>query len=118
MYEQVQKAKNIRTIFNPDILPYEEAQQVHKTHKAQDAQKKILLTQGEQSLQQQKILQNQGFQVRLLPKAYPIHADIMITEDKVYFVSFGTTITALEIKHPIFVASQTSLFDIARTHAS
>jgi sugar-specific transcriptional regulator TrmB len=118
IYHQVKQTSTIRTIFTLEVarefLSEETIQDVHWTHKENKAHKKILLAHSQEAQQEIKTLQEKWFEVKILLSTFPTHADIMIMDHKVLFVSYGEIIQALEITQPLFVQAQRSMFESIR----
>ncbi len=122
IFSQIKQSQTIRTIYSPETLDQyitkDKSTSVHKAHEQQKTHKKVLLVPDSKSDQEAKNLLRQWFEVKILPEWFPLHADIIVMDEKMYFLQYGNPMQAIEIIQPLFVNAQRALFDMIWESAS
>ena len=60
-----------------------------------------------------KKYQSKTHQIKLLGKEYLFYSDNIILDDRIFYISYGEKIIALEIINPILVNTQIVIFNLA-----
>ncbi|USN55902.1 MAG: hypothetical protein H6765_05035 [Candidatus Peribacteria bacterium] len=122
IHEQVKHSHSVRTIFSAQVaqefLSAATIVAMHEAHKEKHVNKKVLLLEDPLATSEQQRLQQLGFAVKICNIAFPLHADLMILDHKVFFVSYAERIQAIEIVQPLFVQAQRAVFDNTRDHTA
>lgn len=121
IFQQIKQSKTIRTMYSPETLelfiPTEHVRSIHKAHETSKTHKKVLLVPDSRTHQEADILLWQWFEVRIVSDGFPVHADIVIMDEKMYFLQYSSQIQVIEIIQPVFVNAQKALFDLVWENA-
>lgn len=115
MYEKILTEPTFCSLFNPklvkNIMP-EYHYKIGDTIREQRLPVRELLTHCTEALEYRDLYQSELHKIRILPKHITFASDTLITNDKVFMISYGESdLTGTEIINPSLRQTQYSLFE-------
>ncbi len=113
IYDKVKDSKTMYSYFNAAIVDKKYVDSVARIVKDNHIECKDLVIQNKEWITYRKKYKSKDHEIKLLGMKYIFHSDNIILDDRIFYISYGERIIALEVINPILVNTQKVIFNLA-----